>query len=125
MNENEISHIVIGAAIEVHREMGPGLLESVYEHCLEVELRRRGLDVERQVEVPVHYKEQKLEIGFRMDLWVERKVILELKSVEVVHPLHKARLLNYLKLMDNKLGLMLNFNVLLMRSGNERVVNGL
>lgn len=125
MDENELSRTIIGAAIEVHRTMGPGLMESVYEHCMAHELAERGLRVERQVELPVRYKNQTLDLGFRLDIWVERKVILELKATVEVHPVHKAQLLNYLKLTNNKLGLLLNFNVVLMRSGIERVVNGL
>ncbi len=125
MDENELSNIIIGAAITVHREMGPGLMESVYEHCMEHELQGSGIQVERQVALPVYYKGTKLDLGFRIDLWVERKVILELKATDALHTIHTAKLLNYLKLTDNRLGLLINFNMKLLRSGIKRVANGL
>lgn len=125
MHENEISEIVIGAAIAVHAAMGPGLLESVYELGLAYELRKRGLKVERQVAVPVRYDGQELGEGFRLDLLVEGKVVVELKSVETVHPIHKKQLLTQLKLSGYKLGLLINFNEVLLKSGITRIVNGL
>lgn len=125
ITENEISTLVIGAAIEVHNELGPGLLESVYETCLQDELVEMGLRVDRQIELPVYYKEKRLEGGFRLDLLIERKVILELKSVSELHPIHTAQMMTYLKLSNLKLGLLINFNETLVKKGIKRVVNGL
>lgn len=119
-----LSHQVIGAAIEVHRLIGPGLLESVYEVALCKELSLRGVGVERQVRVPVSYKGQELNCDVRLDLLVERKVIVEVKTVEKVIPLHRAQLLTYLRLRDLWLGLLINFNVEVLREGVRRVLNG-
>jgi GxxExxY protein len=119
-----LSHIIIGAAIEVHRIIGPGLLESVYEMALCRELWIRGIGVERQVAVPVHYKGGILGCDIRLDLVVEKKVILEIKSVEKLTPVHKAQLLTYLRLQDVWLGLLINFNVEVLRHGVRRVLNG-
>lgn len=110
LTEDEIASIAVDAMIEVHRELGPGLLESSYEHCLLYELINRGLMVERQVPLPLRYKGTELEIGYRIDLWVERKPIIELKAVETLHPVHLAQMITYLKLSDNRLGLLVNFN---------------
>lgn len=124
MKENEISWIIIGAAIEVHRQLGPGLLESAYEVCLEHELKELGLDVERQVPVPVVYKDIKLNAGYRIDLMVEKKVLIEIKAVDALAPIHKAQVITYLKLKDIKLGLLINFNSVLLKKGIERIILG-
>ena len=110
MSENEISSKIIGAAIEVHKQLGPGLLESTYETCLAYELKQMGLDVKQQQALPVVYKEVKLDAGYRIDLLIENKVIIEIKSVEALADIHTAQLLTYLKLKDLKLGLLINFN---------------
>ena len=125
MTENEISRIIIDAAIEIHKFLGPGLLESSYEKCLLYELRKAGLKVERQKELPIVYKEVTLDTGYRIDLLVEDKVIVELKSVSAITDIHMAQLLTYLKLSKCKLGLLLNFNVKLFKDGIKRIVNGL
>ncbi len=125
MIENEIGTIVIESAIVVHRELGPGLLETVYEIILGRELQDRGLKVERQVSVPIKYKGIRFDEGFRADIIVEDRVVLELKSVERVSPAHKKQLQTYLRLMDCKLGYLLNFGDALMKSGITRCVNGL
>lgn len=121
---NKISGEVIGGAIEVHRELGPGLLESAYENCLRYELQQRGLRVEQQVAQPVFYKGLQLECGYRLDLLVENQVIVELKAVEAILPIHQAQLLTYLKLRQLRLGLLINFNVPLLKNGIKRLING-
>ncbi len=125
MTENEIATSVVNASLEVHRELGPGLLESVYESCLAFELKKRGLDVLQQHPLPVIYKEVQLDLGFRLDLWLDRKVIVELKAVEALNDIHMAQILTYLKLTNTKLGLLINFNVPLIKHGIKRVVNNL
>jgi GxxExxY protein len=125
VNENEIGRVVVDAAVRVHRELGPGLLETVYEVILTDELRRRGLCVKRQVPVPIEYKGIPFDEGFRADIIVEDKVLLELKSVERGSNVHKKQVLTYLKLTGMRLGYLLNFGEALMRSGVIRVVNGL
>jgi GxxExxY protein len=125
MTENEISFIIIGAAIDVHKQLGPGLLESSYEICLAYELRQRGLDVSTQLALPIIYKEVNLETGYRIDLLVEKKVIIEVKAIEEFSAIHLAQILTYLKLSNIKLGLLLNFNVSKMADGLKRVVNNL
>ncbi len=125
MNENQIGEIIVDAAIVVHRELGPGLLESVYEVVLAHELRERGLRLERQVPVSIECRSIHFDEGFRADIVVEDKVILELKSVERVNNAHKKQLLTYLKLTDIKLGYLLNFGESLMKRGITRTVNGL
>ncbi len=125
MTENEIARIVVDAMIEVHRELGPGLLESSYEHCLVFELSGRGLQVEQQVALPLVYKGVRLDAGYRIDIWIERKVIIEAKSVDELHPIHIAQMLTYLKLTGCRLGLLVNFNEKLVRDGIRRVVHGL
>jgi GxxExxY protein len=122
MTENEISQIVIGFAIKVHQKLGPGLLESAYSHCLLYELNREGLYTEREKPLPLIYEEIKLECGYRADLIVEGKVVIEAKSVEALNQIHFAQLLTYLKLADCKLGLLINFNVLRVKDGIKRVV---
>ena len=125
MTENEISEKIIGWAIQVHRELGPGLLESSYEECLYFELFQSGLYVEKQKPLPLVYKEVKLDCGYRIDLIVENKVIIEVKSVEVLNDIHLAQVITYLKLSKCKLGLLMNFNVLLVKDGIKRIVNKL
>ncbi len=124
MTENEISSKIIGAAIEVHKQLGPGLLESTYEICLAFELRELGLEVSQQVALPVVYKDVKLDAGYRIDLIVENKVIVEIKSVESLADIHTAQLLTYLKLKDLKLGLLINFNSVKAIDGVKRIING-
>ena len=118
-----ITKQIVGASIDVHRALGPGLLESVYESCLEFDLIEQGLDVQRQVALPVSYKQVKLEAGYRVDLLVEKQVIVEIKSVERIAPIHKAQLLTYLKVSNLRVGLLINFNVDVLRKGVSRVVN--
>ncbi len=125
MTENEIGKIVVDSSVCVHRELGPGLLETVYEVVLAGELAGRGLAVERQVPVPVEYRAMRFDEGFRADMIVGGKVILELKSVESVTNAHKKQLLTYLRLTGLKLGFLLNFGGALMRDGITRIVNGL
>jgi GxxExxY protein len=123
MTENEISEKIIGYAIQVHRELGPGLLESSYEECLYFELIQSGLLVEKQKALPLVYRDVKLECGYRIDLLVEKKVVVEVKSVEGINDIHMAQILTYLKLSKCKLGLLMNFNVVLLKDGINRVVN--
>ncbi|OGX85529.1 GxxExxY protein [Hymenobacter glacialis] len=125
MSENEISKVVLDAAFRVHSALGPGLLESVYEAALTHELRKQGLEVETQVPVPVVYDGVKLAIGFRLDVLVEGKVILELKSCENLIPIHSKQLLNYLRLADLRLGLLFNFNVESLKGNIIRLANNL
>ena len=125
MTENEIAKIIVDAAFQIHKKIGPGLLETVYEVVLAHALKRRGLKVERQVPVAIVFDGIKFNEGFRADLIVEDKVIVELKSVEKVIPVHKKQLLTYLRLTDKKLGLLINFGSELIRDGISRVVNGL
>jgi GxxExxY protein len=120
---NEITDAIIGSAIAVHRELGPGLLESAYEACLAFELADRGLSVERQKALPVVYRDVMLDCGYRIDLLVEEKVIIELKAVERVEPIHTAQLLSYLKLSGCKIGLLINFNVKVLKNGIRRLIN--
>ncbi len=122
---NKISEAIIGAAIEVHRQLGPGLLESTYEACLVHELAEGGWKVEQQKPVPVQYKGVILDCGYRLDLLVEEAVVVELKAIDALAPIHEAQLLTYLKLANLKLGLLINFNVKLLRQGIKRLVNGL
>ncbi|TVR89840.1 MAG: GxxExxY protein [Saprospirales bacterium] len=125
MGENAISRKIIGAAIEVHRQLGPGLLESSYQQCLFHELMSRGLRASNEVPLPIVYKGQKLDAGYRLDLLVEDKVVVEVKSAEALAKIHFAQLLTYLRLKDKKLGLLINFNTLLLKDGIQRVVNKL
>ena len=120
---NRLSNAIIGAAIDVHRELGPGLLESAYEVCLKYELVQKGLHVENQVPQPVIYKGIHLDCGYRLDLFVENLVIIELKTVESLQPIHTAQLLTYLKLKRRWLGLLINFNVPILKQGIKRLVN--
>ena len=120
---NKITEAIIGAAINVHRELGPGLLESAYEACLAFDLSDTGLFIEQQKPLPVIYKDVKLDCGYRLDLLVEKEVIVELKSVEKILPIHKAQLMSYLKLSGCKVGLLINFNVEVLKDGIVRIVN--
>tara|TARA_A100001391_G_scaffold127819_1_gene87429 strand:- start:1311 stop:1691 length:381 start_codon:yes stop_codon:yes gene_type:complete len=124
MTENEISSRIIGASIEVHKPLGPGLLESTYEICLGHELKLMGLEVKQQVPLPVLYKDVKLNAGYRIDMIVENKVIIEIKSVDALAPIHTAQILTYLKLKDLKLGLLINFNEIKVIDGLKRIING-
>jgi GxxExxY protein len=125
MRENLITEKIIGASIEVHKTLGPGLLESTYEACLYYELEQMGLWVDKQVALPVSYKEVELEIGYRLDLMVEHRIIVELKSVSELLPVHTAQLLTYLKLSEKRLGLLINFNVSKLTDGVRRIANNL
>jgi GxxExxY protein len=125
MTENELSNIAIGCALKVHSTLGPGLLESSYEACLHYELVNSGLFVETQKKLPLIYETVKLECGYRLDLWVERKLIIDIKAVESLNVVHLAQVLTYLRLTDCKLGLLMNFNVLRLKDGIRRVVNNL
>ncbi len=125
MNENQISKIVVDCCFRIHMTLGPGFLESVYLEVLIFELKKAGLKFEKEVGIPVHYEDIRLDLGFRADLIVEHLVIIELKSVERLQPVHKKQLTTYLKLTGMKLGLLVNFNVNLIKDGIERVVNRL
>jgi GxxExxY protein len=122
---NALTDHIIGCAIEVHRALGPGLLESAYEECVCWELDQRELTFRRQVELPVIYREMRLNCGYRLDLVVEDIVVVELKTVERILPIHEAQLLTYLKLWGSPMGLLINFNVPLLRDGLKRIVNNL
>jgi GxxExxY protein len=127
MQENDrldqISRRIIGAAIEVHRHLGPGLLESAYEACLAFELKRLGLRTEEQRPLPVVYKQVKLDCGYRLDMVVEDEIIVEIKAVEKLLPIHEAQLLSYLRLAKKKVGLLINFHVPVLKNGLKRIVN--
>ncbi|HNN07007.1 MAG TPA: GxxExxY protein [Leptospiraceae bacterium] len=124
MDEKELTDSVIGCCIEIHRTLGPGLLESVYEEVLSFELKEKGISFTRQQIVPVEYRGRVLEAGFRADIIVNDKIILEIKSVEKILPLHSKQLLTYLKLTQKRIGLLINFNVNLLKDGIKRIVNG-
>ena len=125
MTENEISNKVIGLAIEVHKALGPGLLESAYRECLYYKIGKAGMAVEKEKPIPLVFEEVKLDCGYRMDLLVERKLVIEIKSVESLNDLHLAQTLTYLKLGHFKLGLLINFNVVILKKGIKRVINGI
>ncbi len=125
MNENQIATVILDCSFKIHKELGPGLLESVYEEILCYELNKNNLYYERQLAIPVVYEEIRLELGFRADIIVEKKVIIELKSVETVLPVHKKQLLTYLKITGIKLGLLINFNEALLKDGITRIANKL
>ena len=120
MEINQITEKIIGCAIEVHKRLGPGLLESAYEECLSYELRNAGFSIERQIPVLVVYKEIKLEMGYRIDILVENAVVLELKSIDAFAPVHEAQILTYMKFSNKKIGLLINFNVNLLKEGIRR-----
>lgn len=125
MTENELSNKVIGLAMEVHTALGPGLLESTYKECLYYKIANSGLFVEKEKPMPLIFEEVKLEIGYRLDLLVEQKLVIEIKSVEALNDVHLAQTLTYMKLGNFKLGLLMNFNVARLKEGIKRVVNGL
>ena len=125
MTENELSHLVVGCAMRVHTVLGPGLLESAYEACLQFELIKSGLQAEAQKPLPLVYESVKLECGYRVDLLVERKLIIEVKSIEALAEIHFAQVLTYLRLSNLRLALLLNFNVVHMKDGIRRIVNKL
>jgi GxxExxY protein len=125
MTYEDLSASIIGAAIEVHRELGPGLLESIYEYCLAKELRAASIPFVQQHPVPVRYKGELLDLGFRLDLWVDQRIVVEIKAIAVIHDVHIAQLLSHLKLTDSRLGLLINFNEATLVRGVRRVVNGL
>lgn len=125
MNENELSYKIIGAALDLHKTLGPGLLESVYETALAHDLADLGLDVKKQISLPFLYKDIKMDAGFRIDLLINDKVIIEIKSVDILAPVHFAQTLTYLKLSNLKLALLINFNVKTLKEGIHRIVNNL
>ncbi|WP_269224088.1 GxxExxY protein [Flavobacterium sp. IMCC34518] len=125
MTENELSRVVFDCALKVHQTLGPGLLESAYEECLFYELKKTGLEIQKQKPLPLVYEEVKLDVGYRLDIIIENKLILEIKSIDALNDIHFAQLLTYLKLTDCKLGLLINFNVVLIKNGIKRVVNNL
>jgi len=125
MQENELSQLIIGKAIEIHKILGPGLLESVYQECLLYELKSIGLNVEKEKPMPIVYKDIRLDHGYRIDLLVENKVVIEIKSVDSFIDVHEAQILTYLKLGNYKLGLLMNFNTSLLKNGIRRYVNNL
>lgn len=125
MTENEISKVVFESGLKVHRKLGIGLFESVYETCLTYELEKTGLKVERQKYLPIYYEEIQIENAFKMDLLIENKVVLEIKSVDALNNFHAAQLKNYLRLGNYKLGMLLNFNSQLFKNGVRRIANGL
>lgn len=124
MTENEIASIVFESALKVHKRLGPGLLESAYEECMFYELKKTNLKVEKQKALPLIYDEVRLDVGYRLDLIIEDKFIVEIKSVENLNDLHLAQILTYLRLSNCKLGLLINFNVILLKNGVKRVING-
>jgi GxxExxY protein len=121
MSENELSHKIIGACIEVHRTLGPGLLENVYQQCLAREFSLQGIPFEKEIAKPISYKDTLIECGLRLDFFVDNRIIIELKAVEKLLPIHTAQVLTYLKLTDCKLGLLINFNVPILKDGIERL----
>lgn len=122
MEFDELSRKIIGLAIEVHRELGPGLLENVYSKCLEKEFEMNGMKCETEKEIPVYYKGQKVDCGYRIDIIVENKILIELKSVEKILPIHQAQILTYMKLTGIKVGLLINFNEMILKNGLKRFV---
>lgn len=122
MTENEISNLIIGCAIEVHRQLGPGLLESAYQECLCYELIAAGLSVQKELPMPIVYKNIKLDHGYRIDILVENKVVIEIKTVEAFNDVHTAQVLTYMKLGNYKLGLLLNFHVMVLKNGIKRLI---
>ncbi len=125
VEEDRIAKLILDAAFKVHRALGPGLLESAYVHCLIHELRSHGLSVLHQHALPLEYGGTKLDAGYRLDLWVENIVIVGVKSVDALHPIHTAQLLTYLRLTGNRLGLLINFNEVLLKDGLRRIANGM
>jgi len=125
MTENDLSKIILDSSIKVHKELGPGLLESAYQNCLAYELSQNGLHIEKEKGLPLIYHEVKMDVGYRVDIFVNQKVIIEIKSVEALNNIHLAQVLTYLKLSNTKLGLLINFNSKLLKDGFRRVVNNL
>ena len=125
MNENELSKIVVDCIFKVHKNLGPGLLESAYEECLFYELSKTNLIIERQKPLPLFYETIKMEIGYRLDFLIDNKVVIEVKAVEALNDVHKAQVITYLKLSGTKLALLVNFNVVLIKDGIKRMVNNL
>lgn len=125
MTENELAKIVVELCLKIHKTLGPGLLESVYEEVLVYDLKKLGLNALRQVTIAIEYDGIKMDLGFRADILLEDKIIIELKSIDVIHPVHKKQLLTYLKLSKKKLGLLVNFNVELIKDGISRIANGI
>lgn len=124
MIENEIAHKIIASALEIHKALGPGLLESAYKECLAYKLHQSGLYIEKEKPMPLVFEEVKLECGYRIDILVENKVVIEVKSVEALNDVHLAQTLTYMRLGKYKLGLLINFNVSLLKNGIKRVING-
>ncbi len=124
MTENEIASVVFESALKVHKKLGPGLLESAYEECMYYVLKKANLKVEKQKALPLIYDEVRLDVGYRLDLIIEDKFIVEIKSVEKLNDIHLAQILTYLRLSNCKLGLLINFNVILLKDGVKRVING-
>lgn len=122
MLESELTKEIIGAAIEVHKLLGPGLLESAYEECLSYELKQRGLSINRQQAVPVVFKDVKLDCGYRIDILVENKIVVEIKSIDALAPIHTAQVLTYLRFAKKEIGLLINFNVTLLKNGIKRYI---
>ena len=125
MTENEVSKEIVDAALKIHKQLGPGLLETAYEECLAYELKKRDLRIEQQKALPLTYEKVKFETGYRIDLLVENKVIVEIKAIDAMNDVHMAQILTYLKLSNCKLGLLINFNVALLKHGLRRVANKL
>lgn len=123
MTENQLTEKIIGCAIKVHKELGPGLLESAYTECLRYELEQNSMKVEKEKPLPLVYQEVKLEVGYRIDLLVENLVVVEVKSVDYLNDVHMAQVLTYLKLSNNKIGLLINFNVSILKNGIKRLIN--
>jgi GxxExxY protein len=124
MHENEITGKIINAGIEVHKALGPGLLESAYKECLYYQLTKNGLFVEKEKVLPLVYEEVKLDCGYRLDLLIENKIVVEIKSIDAINDIHLAQVLTYLKIGNYKLGLLMNFNVVLLKNGIKRIING-
>lgn len=125
MTENELATAIIGLALKIHKKLGPGLLESAYEECLYFELVKSGLDVEKQKGLPLTYEGVNMDCGYRVDLLINKKVIIQIKSIEALNPVHLAQVLTYLKLLGCKLGLLINFNIFLLKNGIKRIANNL
>lgn len=124
MTENDLAYKVIGIAIDIHNSLGPGLLESAYQECLFYKISKEGLKIEKEKAMPLIYEEVKLDCGYRIDLLVENKLVIEIKSVDALNDIHLAQTLTYLKLENYKLGLLINFNTVLLKSGIKRIING-
>ena len=124
MTENDLAYKIIGLAVEVHNALGPGLLESAYQECLYYKINKEGLEVQKEKAITLIYEAVKLDCGYRIDLLVENKLVIEIKSVETINDIHLAQTLTYLKLGNYKLGLLMNFNTLLLKSGIKRIING-